>query len=585
MEDSSPLAAIRRPAGPLFGHRTDAFRTDIGFYSPESKPRAFNLREQLASKRTFFNDDFLRGSPSISLAADLCQNFRIDQDRSPKFPTPRRALFTSNMMCEMGSRDYIPSTPIMAPSPTPCGMVEMMDISPLPHKIPAGALVVPGPLICEVEVESPVLMEGAEIEPKEPSPQPESAEPAEPVAPALAPAPATAELPRPLVAERKKLAVRRPSLTKMKGFSTSNLMRSGQPDNQLPPFKFGGADAKVGSSGLSLSECFQVSPPQDRRPATANSPIAHVSGPLRARPQFSGLASSSNITRNGSPISSHSRRPSNPFMRPRKQYRRSLSMFENSGDVMKTRKEEAPAPTLASVMDIEEPAELVLPHFFPEGQTDSIPRIQRSTLLDVLDGRFNEQYDSKLIIDCRFEYEYDGGHIDGAINYNDKDLLVSHLLKTPMEGRTLIVFHCEYSAHRAPLMARHVRAEDRTANAEFYPRLTYPEIYILDGGYSGFFEEHRNRCYPQAYVEMGAAEHAFTCEREMGRLRQNRKGGLSRAQTFAFGSGGVQDSPTAPQRSVSATATCKDSSPMSMMLGASPILGSDRFHARRMASY
>lgn len=79
MEDSSPLATMRRPAGPLFGHRTDAFRADVGFYSPESKPRAFNLREQLTSKRTFFNDDFMRGSPSV-LAADLCQNFRIDQE-------------------------------------------------------------------------------------------------------------------------------------------------------------------------------------------------------------------------------------------------------------------------------------------------------------------------------------------------------------------------------------------------------------------------------------------------------------------------------------------------------------------------
>lgn len=294
------------------------------------------------------------------------------------------------------------------------------------------------------------------------------------------------------------------------------------------------------------------------------------------RTQFSSLNGSS-ASRTGSPISSHSRRPSNPFMRPRKQYRRSLSMFENSGEVMKPKQEEPPAaPALSSVMDIEEPAEPILPHFFPEGESDNIPRIKRQTLLDVLDGQYNERYDNKLIIDCRFEYEYDGGHIDGAINYNDKDLLVTHLLRTPMEGRTLIVFHCEYSAHRAPLMARHVRAEDRSANAEHYPRLTYPEIYILEGGYSGFFEEHRDRCYPQAYVEMGAAEHAFTCEREMGRLRQNRKG-LSRAATYAFGTG-IQDSPTAPGRS-----TCQDS-PMSM-LGASPILGSDRFHGRRMASY
>lgn len=254
-------------------------------------------------------------------------------------------------------------------------------------------------------------------------------------------------------------------------------------------------------------------------------------------------------------------------------------MFENPGDIVKPKEQTCITTTLQAVMDIEEPHEPVLPHFFPEGQNDSIPRIDRPTFLALLDGKYNEQYDQKLVIDCRFEYEYEGGHINGAVNYNDKDLLAAHLFRTPMEGRTLLVFHCEYSAHRAPIMARHIRAEDRTANAEFYPRLTYPEVYILEGGYSGFFAGHRERCYPQAYVGMDAAEHAFTCEREMGRLRQNRKG-LNRAQTFAFGDKerSVNESPTAPGRSNT------HDSPI-QMIGASPVLGSDRCHARRMASY
>lgn len=252
-------------------------------------------------------------------------------------------------------------------------------------------------------------------------------------------------------------------------------------------------------------------------------------------------------------------------------------MFENSGDVIKP-KEDA-GTNLQSVMDIEEPAELVLPHFFPEGQNDSIPRVSRSTFKNILDGRFNEHYDHKLIIDCRFEYEYDGGHVDGAINYNDKELLARHLFRSPLEGRTLIIFHCEYSAHRAPLMARHIRSEDRCFNAEYYPRLTYPEVYILDGGYSGFFSECRERCYPQAYVEMDAAEHANTCEKEMDRLRQTRKG-LGRAQTYAFGQKdrSVCESPTTTHHRDSF-----DESPM--QLGESPSFGHERGHARRMASY
>jgi M-phase inducer tyrosine phosphatase len=256
-------------------------------------------------------------------------------------------------------------------------------------------------------------------------------------------------------------------------------------------------------------------------------------------------------------------------------------MFDHSGDMAKPKKEEVSSysTALQSVMDIEEPHEPILPHFFPEDQNDRIPRITRSTMLEVLDGKYSDHYAHKMIIDCRFEYEYEGGHIDGAINYNDKELLASHLFDTPIEGRTLLIFHCEYSAHRAPIMARYIRAEDRNLNAEFYPRLTYPEIYILDGGYSSFFNEHRERCYPQAYVEMNDAEHVNTCEREMGRLRNNRRG-LGRAQTFAFGDHdlAMQDSPTAAGRANSRL--CDHD-----VLGASPLLGTDRAHARRMVSF
>lgn len=303
------------------------------------------------------------------------------------------------------------------------------------------------------------------------------------------------------------------------------------------------------------------------------SPCAGISGAGRSA-RFASLSAAP--TRNGSPITSHSRRPSNPHVRPRKQARRSLSMYENSEDVIKPK--EPANPKLQSVMDMEEPAEPILPHFFPEDQNDNIPRLARATFLDILDGKFNEHYDNKLIIDCRFEYEYEGGHVADAVNYNDKELLASHLFQNQVEGRTLIVFHCEYSAHRAPLMARHIRSEDRAYNAECYPRLTYPEVYILDGGYSGFFSEHRERCYPQAYVEMDAAEHANTCEKEMDRLRHPRKT-FSRAQTYAFGQKTAVgcESPTSTYRD------SFDDSPM--QLGDSPSFGQERGHARRMASY
>ena len=319
------------------------------------------------------------------------------------------------------------------------------------------------------------------------------------------------------------------------------------------------------------------SPPQERRPQSANSPSVSIMGPPRQSKPFGSMSG----LRNGSPIGNHSRRPSNPLIRPRKQFRRSLSMFEHPGDVMKAKKDEQPTSSLHTVMDVDELHQPVLPHFFQEGQPDSIPRITKDTLLQVLDGNFDNDYDQRMIIDCRFEYEFEGGHIDGAVNFNDKELLTSQLFEASFHGKTLLIFHCEYSAHRAPIMARHVRKQDRTTNSEQYPKLTYPEVYILDGGYSSFFAKHRDRCFPQNYVEMDAKEHAYTCEREMGRLRQNRTK-LSRAQTFAFGQHGIDDSPTAPNRSKTTGST--DLLMMDTM-SMSPMLAYDRGHARRMVSY
>ena len=246
----------------------------------------------------------------------------------------------------------------------------------------------------------------------------------------------------------------------------------------------------------------------------------------------------------GSPVGGHIRKTSNPLIRPRKQVRRSLSMFEHPDDVMKPEK---PEPCLPSIMDVEPSHEPQLPHFIPDG--DSLPRISKSTMVEILDGKFNHLYEKLVIIDCRFEYEYSGGHIAEAVNFNDKDALSSRLFDIEPTEKALLIFHCEYSAHRAPIMAKYIRCKDRAVNSDNYPRLTYPELYILDGGYSSFFSDHRSRCYPQNYVEMEAKEHAHACERGLGKVKQRSK--LLRAQTFAFGqhsSPGMEDSPTGPAK-------------------------------------
>lgn len=122
---------------------------------------------------------------------------------------------------------------------------------------------------------------------------------------------------------------------------------------------------------------------------------------------------------------------------------------------MKQEKKEYVPSGLQSIMDVDEIPTPQLPHFFSEDEDAgncSLPRINHDTLLGVLDGRYDHLYSQKLVIDCRFEYEYEGGHILGAQNYNDKEHLVQELFRSTEPSNTLVIFHCEYSKHRAPLM-------------------------------------------------------------------------------------------------------------------------------------
>ncbi len=393
------------------------------------------------------------------------------------------------------------------------------------------------------------------------------------------------------VYRRKKQHLSRPSLTRAKGFSTNTVSLKGNGQESLPPFRFGaGSTATSNPVTQSFSECFTESPEADRKMLVG---LQQMGPPRFKMPFTNGLCANRS---SGSPVTNHVRKSSGRAGPPRKQFRRSLSMFENPGDVLVPEKKEYAPSGLQSIMDVDEAYRLKLPHFIPENEPDSLPRIDKDTLIDVLNGSFDHLYDTKVLVDCRFEYEYNGGHIENAFNYNDKELLASKLFNVPSPPNTLLIFHCEYSAHRAPIMydsvaylflrgsmlivlrARFVRHRDRALNDFQYPKLTYPEVYILDGGYSSFFKAHRTRCFPQNYVEMHAKEHEHACEKGMNKLRQRAK--LSRAQTFAFGQQNFQvdDSPTASGR----LQGCNILPPA---IGLESPFDSRRLHARRMASY
>lgn len=158
-------------------------------------------------------------------------------------------------------------------------------------------------------------------------------------------------------------------------------------------------------------------------------------------------------------------------------------------------------------------------------KNDSIPRITVETLCKILDGHYKEFYDSIVVVDCRFEYEYKGGHINGSVNVSSQQELEDRFLHNrPDNGKSrLIVFHCEFSSYRGPLMASHLRTCDRNVNQDRYPHLDYPDIVILEGGYKSFFDLQPARCFPQKYVEMNDDKHKTACEKELTRFRRDLK--------------------------------------------------------------
>uniref|UniRef100_A0A8C0GD12 M-phase inducer phosphatase n=1 Tax=Chelonoidis abingdonii TaxID=106734 RepID=A0A8C0GD12_CHEAB len=139
-----------------------------------------------------------------------------------------------------------------------------------------------------------------------------------------------------------------------------------------------------------------------------------------------------------------------------------------------------------------------------DGKHQDLKYIDPEMIVFVLTGKFASFIKECVIIDCRYPYEYEGGHIKGAVNLHMEEDVEDFLLKKPImpseNKRVIIVFHCEFSSERGPRMCRFVRERDRLGNE--YPNLHYPELYVLKGGYKDFFLRCRNYCEPQSYRPM-----------------------------------------------------------------------------------
>lgn len=147
---------------------------------------------------------------------------------------------------------------------------------------------------------------------------------------------------------------------------------------------------------------------------------------------------------------------------------------------------------------------------FIDGRHKDLRSISADTMRSLLLGEFDDYVSSFKIIDCRYPYEYEGGHIHGAINLYTQEQIIDELVnkKSKEESnvddnhdrRNILIFHCEFSSERGPKLSRFLRNYDRTSSP--YPTLQYPEIYLLHGGYKEFYQTNSDLCEPHSYRTM-----------------------------------------------------------------------------------
>jgi len=142
------------------------------------------------------------------------------------------------------------------------------------------------------------------------------------------------------------------------------------------------------------------------------------------------------------------------------------------------------------------------------------------TLADVVNGKHKDIINSCRIIDARYAFEFEGGHIKGAENWQhgeDDTFLKAFLPEQPLtstptlnltdnDKRDILVFHCEFSSQRGPDFYNKLRESDRNLNMSVYPALVYPECYLLHLGYKEFYKHYPELCTGR-YTEMVDPRH------------------------------------------------------------------------------
>lgn len=103
-----------------------------------------------------------------------------------------------------------------------------------------------------------------------------------------------------------------------------------------------------------------------------------------------------------------------------------------------------------------------------------------------------------ILVDCRWDYEFNGGSVNGAVNINDGQILKNQLLLgNKPEIPTDIVFYCEFSQVRAVRLSNYFKFMEN----KLHNRLWYPNIFLLNGGYSRFSKEYPQYTTTGKYIQ------------------------------------------------------------------------------------
>ncbi|CAI2350414.1 unnamed protein product [Caenorhabditis sp. 36 PRJEB53466] len=145
----------------------------------------------------------------------------------------------------------------------------------------------------------------------------------------------------------------------------------------------------------------------------------------------------------------------------------------------------------------------------PQKNSSAYRSISPQTILSEmrrLGAAFSDRY---ALYDCRYPYEYAGGHLRGAVNlYKKSDIRMEFF--DERKPKRIPIFYCEFSQKRGPSMANAVRSIDRVRNEHNYPHLEHPEMYLLDRGYKNLWDqpECREICAePIGYLPMAHEDH------------------------------------------------------------------------------